>query len=140
MLGKHLLKGWSTTQSVIALSSGEAEYYGMVRGGTMGLGLLAIMKDMGITKKLEINTDASAAHGIAQRTGLGKVRHLETCQLWLQQKVGNNEIGINKVNGKENLADALTKHVSNEELDYHIIGTSGRMEEGRHELAPKLDQ
>ena len=106
----------------------------------MGLGLLAIMKDMGIAKKLEINTDASAAHGIAHRTGLGKVRHLETCQLWLQQKVANHEIRINKVNGKENLADALTKHVSHEELNYHINGTSGRVEEGRHELAPTLDQ
>ena len=30
-LGSHVVKTWSTTQSVIALSSGEAEYYGMVK-------------------------------------------------------------------------------------------------------------
>jgi hypothetical protein len=30
--GKHLIRGWSSTQKVIALSSGEAEFYGMVRG------------------------------------------------------------------------------------------------------------
>ena len=28
MLGSRVVKGWSTTQSVRALSSGEAEYYG----------------------------------------------------------------------------------------------------------------
>ena len=31
--GKHLIRGWSAAQKVIALSSGEAEYYGMVRWG-----------------------------------------------------------------------------------------------------------
>ena len=34
MLGEHVVKTWSCTQSVIALSSGEAEYYGMVKGGS----------------------------------------------------------------------------------------------------------
>ena len=38
MLGQHMIKSWSTTQSVIALSSGEAEYYSMVKGGSVGLG------------------------------------------------------------------------------------------------------
>ena len=28
----HIIKSWSTTQSIIALSSGEAEYYGVVKG------------------------------------------------------------------------------------------------------------
>ena len=37
MIGSHLLKSWSTTQSVIALSSGEVEYYSMVKGGSVGL-------------------------------------------------------------------------------------------------------
>ena len=38
MMGNHLIKGWSTTQAVIALSSGEAEYYGIVTGASVGLG------------------------------------------------------------------------------------------------------
>ena len=32
MLGCHCIKTWSSTQDIIALSSGEAEYYGLVRG------------------------------------------------------------------------------------------------------------
>ena len=35
MLGQHMVKSWSNTQSVLALSSGEAEYYGMVRGASI---------------------------------------------------------------------------------------------------------
>merc|ERR1711895_351289 len=35
MLGEHLIKGWSVTQAVIALSSGEAEYYGIVKGSSV---------------------------------------------------------------------------------------------------------
>ena len=32
MHGSHLLKTWASTQTVVALSSGEAEYYGEVKG------------------------------------------------------------------------------------------------------------
>ena len=42
MWGQHLIKSWSSTQSVIALSSGEAEYYGMVKGSSIGLGIQAV--------------------------------------------------------------------------------------------------
>ena len=31
LLGNHLIKSWSSTQSLIALSSGEAEFYGVVK-------------------------------------------------------------------------------------------------------------
>ena len=31
MLGQHLIKSWSTTQVAISLSSGEAEFYGVVK-------------------------------------------------------------------------------------------------------------
>ena len=35
MWGSSLLKTWSSTQAVVALSSGEAEYYGMVNASTI---------------------------------------------------------------------------------------------------------
>ena len=35
-LGNHVIKTWSNTQSIIALSSGEAEFYGMVKAGSVG--------------------------------------------------------------------------------------------------------
>ena len=38
LLGDHLLKSWSSTQANIALSSGEAEMYGVVKAAGMALG------------------------------------------------------------------------------------------------------
>lgn len=47
MMGSHLIKGWSTTQAGIALSSGEAEYYNVVRAAALGLGQQALYCDGG---------------------------------------------------------------------------------------------
>eukprot|EP00969_Alexandrium_andersonii_P260382 11511999-Alexandrium_andersonii.AAC.1 len=64
--------------------------------------------------KVRLGTDSSAAKGVASRKGLGKVRHIEACQLWLQEKVQEGRIGLMKVKGTENPADILTKHVARE--------------------------
>ena len=37
VLGKHLIKCWSTTQGPISLSSGEAEFYGVVKASSVAL-------------------------------------------------------------------------------------------------------
>ena len=75
-VGHSCANSWSTTQSVIALSSGEAEYYAMVKTGSQLLGVKAMMRDFGIISdrervKCKFLTDASAAKGISQRKGLG---------------------------------------------------------------------
>ena len=94
MWGSHLVKSWSSTQSVIALSSGEAEYYGVVRGSATCKCTQSILKDMGVKLELEVLTDSSAAKGIATRRGLGKVRHVDTCQLWVQHEVHQGNIKL----------------------------------------------
>ena len=106
-------KSWSASQEVIALSSGEAEYYGMVKRGSLGLGSKAILEDIQVplNEPMEIQTDASAAIGIACRIGIGKIRHIEVSQLWLQHKVAKKDIVVTKVSGEDNLADAQTKIV-----------------------------
>ena len=48
-LGSHTLKTWSSTQAVIALSSGESEYYGIVKGASVLLGALSLFRDLGVT-------------------------------------------------------------------------------------------
>ncbi len=49
--GKHLLRGWSSTQKVIALSSGEAEFYGMVRGAAECMGTQSLLGDLEVEAK-----------------------------------------------------------------------------------------
>ena len=47
MNGSHLGKAYSRTQSNIALSSGEAGFYGLVSSASEVLGLVAMSEDFG---------------------------------------------------------------------------------------------
>ena len=84
--GGCLIKSWSLTQAVVALSSGEAELYGIVKGSSEGLGAQSLLKDLGIETRVRVLADASAALGVVNRIGLGKLRHLHTNWLWVQDK------------------------------------------------------
>ena len=86
MYGSHLLRAWSKTQATIALSSGESETLAAIRAGTEALGMMSLLEDFGITTTAALRLDASAALGILQRKGVGKVRHLDVGCLWLQEK------------------------------------------------------
>ena len=85
MIGRHLLKGWAKTQTLVALSSGESELYATLRAASEGLGIQSVAKDLGIDLRGEVWGDASAALGIIKRRGLGKTRHSDTGYLWIQQ-------------------------------------------------------
>ena len=63
----------------------------------MAMGVQSVLRDLGYEVKIRIRTDASAAKGIASRRGLGKVRHIEVSQLWLQEKVTTGAIEVMKV-------------------------------------------
>ena len=87
MFGGHCGKPWSSTQTSIALSSGEAEFTGVRRGAGQGLGYQALLEDLGVDVLLRVWTDSSAAIGTCNRQGPGKLRHLDTHTLWIQQAV-----------------------------------------------------
>ena len=88
---------------------------------------------------IEIRSDASAAIGIANRIGVGKVRHIEVNQLWLQDKVNTGEIEVMKVKGEGNLADALTKPLEGPGVKKHIALTRQELVEGRNVLTPEFE-
>ena len=135
MLGSHCIKSWSVNQQVIAMSSGEAEYYGMVKGASNGLGIVAMLADLGVNLTINLNTHSSAAKGIASRRGLGKVRHIELCELWLQDQVARGKIVVNKIRGEDNFSDSLTKH-SVDRISQSMQLTSQRYAIGRHPIMP----
>ena len=138
LIGQHCFKHWSSTQSIIALSSGEAEYYGIVKATSVGFGVQSMMKDMGIPMDLYIHTDAEAAKGIASRKGLGKIRHLHTHYLWVQERVRNGDIVLKKVWGAENPADLLTKHLDHNRMVKLMSKFSCNHELGRALEAPNI--
>ena len=53
--------------------------------------------DLGLKFDLDLETDSSAAKGVASRRGVGKIRHIEMNQLWLQEKVANKDVAVIKV-------------------------------------------
>ena len=124
----------------MALSSGEAEYYGLVKGASMALGIESLSRDLGIIYggTIKVRTDASAAVGIACRIGVGKVRHIEVNQLWLQEKVYEGRITLEKISTEDNLADALTKPVDGKHLEWHVEECGGIISRDRHALMPRV--
>ena len=82
------VRTWSSNQATVALSSGEAEHYALVRAAAEGIGMQALLRDLGFDSAVRLGVDASAAKALASRTGLGKVRLMETqFLLWLQEAV-----------------------------------------------------
>ncbi len=139
MLGQHLIKSWSSTQASISLSSGEAEFNGVVRGAGIGLGYQSLVKDLGQHLPVRVWTDSSAAIGVCSRQGLGKLRHLDTHTLWVQQAIRAQKIVLCKVDGETNPADLLTKHsLSRERLIELTKSLDCRFRGGRASLAPKM--
>ena len=105
------------------------------------MGIRELAKDLGVEYDggIRLNTDASAAIGISNRVGSGKIRHIEVNQLQLQDKVRKKEMEVVKVPTDENLADALTKGVEPETLKFHVHGVGAEIRRDRHELAPKTE-
>ena len=139
MLGGHMLKSWSSTQPSVSLSSGEAEYYGLVKASGIALGQQSLMRDLGMEVGVRVWTDSSAAMGICGRSGLGKLRHVQTHTLWVQERVKTQAIELRKVNGLVNPADLFTKHlVSRERVDQLIALFNCEYRDGRATSAPEL--
>ena len=120
LAGQHCVLTASTTQIPIVLSSGEAEFYGVTRAASRAIGLVALYNDFGVTVDARVATDSSAALGIAQRRGCGKVRHLETPTLWVQRALKLGRFGLVKIAGKVNCADLGTKHVDATTMRGHL--------------------
>ena len=139
MLGTHLIKSWSSTQASISLSSGEAEFYGVVKASGVSLGYQALLKDVGLALPIRVWTDSTATIGICGRQGLGKLRHVDTQCLWIQQRVRDGSVELRKVKGEENPADFFTKHLTSRERISNLLDLFGcRYRGGRAAAAPVL--
>ena len=110
--GKNLIRSSSTTQGSVTLSSGESEFHALVKGASVVLGARAMAKDLGHSLDAShLSCDATAGLGISKRTGVGRIRHLHTPLLWVQERIRNKELLISKAPGKENVVDMGTKYL-----------------------------
>ena len=137
MIGGCMVKHWSKTQSTIALSSGEAELSGIGSGMAQAIGIQSLAADMAWTLHPRVHSDATAAIGISKRRGLGKIRHLHTADLWVQEKVRSKAITLLKVLGTENPADACTKYLDKASMEKAIGKMQCEYRTGMAKLAPE---
>ena len=103
--------------------------------------MVSLLEDLGayLEECPVILSDASAAIGICNRVGVGKVRHIEVNQLWLQEKVTKKKLSLVKVDTDDNLADALTKPVDAQAIQKHLVGIQAERLVDRHPAAPSCE-
>eukprot|EP00439_Symbiodinium_sp_Y106_P004616 s10200_g1.t1 len=130
----NLLKSFSRKQTVVALSSAEAELSALVETVKEPLfaGLLqqsfleGLPEDDTGSFVIRMFTDAESANAIASMEGLlRRVRHLELRCAYLQQKVQSGRVILEFISGAYNASDGLTKSmVFQEQLDnlYEVTG------------------
>ena len=125
------LKAWSTTQTAVAMSSGEAEYYAAVRGSAEGLAFQSMCRDVGAGVRVRVHTDSTACRGVCNRRGIGRIRHMDVALLWLQDHVRSGAVLLVKVPGVDNPADLMTKFLGGPDLRRHVETLGFSEESGR---------
>ena len=115
------LSFWSTTQSNIALSNGEAELNGSVKAMSECLSVMNLWEEL-FQQKLPaiLHVDSSACKGMLLRAGTGKVKHLSTKQLWIQAAVEMHGIIVSKIPRAGNCADLMTHSLPQHQAAPHL--------------------
>eukprot|EP00971_Amphidinium_carterae_P092720 1836176-Amphidinium_carterae.1 len=91
-----LISSYARTQSTIATSSAESEYYGACAVASEAIHVKELLKFIGEDAQIHLELDASTATAISMgsRVGLGKARHVAMKHLWLQQLVADKTIRL----------------------------------------------
>ena len=118
------LKHWSSTQTIIDLSFGEAEFVALVKAVSEGMAVQTLAEELGWSLGLVMHVDSATAKAVASRSGIGRLRHLEVKTLWVQAALKEGRFALVKVPGRENPANPLTKPLSfaDFETDFRRVG------------------
>ena len=112
------MAGISCRQDVISLSSCEAEWHAGARGLSEALGLKALYEFLGFVVRMVWRCDSSSARALAKRQGTGRIKHLATKTLWIQELVKQRLCDVEPVAGSDNIADLGTKTLPKERLEW----------------------
>jgi hypothetical protein len=125
MYGKHCWRKCASTQGAVALSSAEAEFYAMVDGTLKAKWARMLVEEVGVIVGgdwLVVEVDSEAAKSVVARRGLGRMRHIEVRDLWLQTEVREGKVTVVKIRGDENPADLMTKFLKKSEVIQRLKG------------------
>ena len=112
---------------------------GVTKAAAAALGFRSLLSDLGAHWPLRVHTDSSASIGMCTRQGVGRVRHMDTQAMWIQQRIRNNDLDLYKVAGEANPADLLTKaDIPRDRAEELLKLLNCEFEGGRAATAPKL--
>ena len=121
MMGQHVIQTVVLTQGVVALSSGESEFYGHVRAAVEAVFLRNLLKFSDHVVQITIVTDSSAAKGFVEKLGCGrKMKHIAVQNLYLQGLVRQKIINVEKIKGTEHPPDVGTKYLAKPTMQQHL--------------------
>ena len=83
--------------------------------------------EFGLRVALISRCDSSAARGALQRTGTGRMKHLEVKHLWVQDLVLQKRLSVQWVPRSQNPSDMLTHPVSASDLKRHVNSLGARV-------------
>ncbi|CAE7436535.1 unnamed protein product [Symbiodinium sp. CCMP2592] len=109
-IGQALAYSFVRGQKVVTLSSGEAELVALTQTTSECI-LVKKAWEFLVQQEatLTMRSDSSVARAIASRLGVGRVRHLQTSCLWIQQWVAQHLLKVLAVPTEFNPADLGTK-------------------------------
>ena len=120
-IGAHTILTKGTSQKVVALSSCESEYYAMCRTATLAEYVRGTLEFWGLgPATIKLRVDSSSAKQLSERRGVGTTRHIQAKFLWLQDKVAEKELVLEKVKGPENDSDLVTKVQARKTIQDHL--------------------
>ncbi|CAK0891653.1 unnamed protein product, partial [Prorocentrum cordatum] len=96
-------------QGLIAVSSGESEFYALSTVSMDGKMARDLFTWFGVRVEWSLETDSSAARSISLKQGAGEVRHLDTRALWAQHATRLPGWKVPKCKGSENPVDIGAK-------------------------------
>ena len=115
------LHAHSRGQASVALSSCEAEVMAASEGIKEALLLQEVLMFVGLGHyEIEVKVDSSAAHAFFHRRGVGRMKHIDSRILWLQDLIAAGGAKLKKIPRTQNLADMLTHTPSAKELEMFL--------------------
>ena len=96
-----------------------------------------MLADFGISAGVVVRTDSSSGLAVISRRGLGRLRHVQTRHLWVQQRVQEGDLRLNKEPGDTNVSDALTKPLDEKRMTNLLTVMGYAFRGGRTVLAPE---
>ena len=121
LLRNNLISQFSKKQNFVALSTTEAEYVVAALNCSTMVWIKQMVKDFGMQVDYPIVThchNTSTINMSKNPVMHAKTKHIEIKYHFLREKVANNEVKLDYVSTKEQLADIFTKPLSKDSFEY----------------------